>query len=292
MNPEKAKQITRAMKALVKKEPRININEVRIIVALERAIARLSRSSLLAEHLIFKGGYVLLKSYESLRFTRDADALAVAIPKEKLKDRICTALEIDLNDGLWFGDIQVQELTEQGEYGAYRFDCAFQIGEPELKKLPNFSRIHIDVGFDDRLPTKPANQVMPSILEHEEPVTWKVYPLEYIFAEKIQTLFDRGSANSRAKDIYDLIYLSPRRQNHGSLVSAIKKTFENRGTVLPESFVKQADQFDKTILKAAWPGVKVLDEKMEFDEAWRVLMNFLKDLDMTCPPSLVQFQVS
>lgn len=66
------------MKALMLKTSRFNINEVRVIVAIECAIARLSNLPDLAEHLGFKWGFVLLKSYESLRFTRDADALAVA----------------------------------------------------------------------------------------------------------------------------------------------------------------------------------------------------------------------
>ncbi len=279
MNREKAKQILRTMKALVRKDSSFSINELRIIVALERAIARLSQNKELAEHLVFKGGFVLLKSYESLRFTRDADALAVAISKEKLKKLICTALSIDLEDGLWFGDIQVQELTEQGEYGAYRFDCAFQIGEPDLKKLRKFSRIHIDVGFSDRLPTKPANQTMPSVLEYEEPVTWRIYPIEYIIAEKIQTLFDRGSANSRAKDIYDLIYLFPRCSNWTKMISALQQTFKNRETPIPSSFFTHVKDFDRTILKAAWPGIKVLDEKNNFDKTWEILTNHLKDID-------------
>jgi hypothetical protein len=108
MNREKEKQINRAMRTLVQKEPRFNINEIRVIVAIERAIARLSSSPDLAEHLIFKGGFVLLKYYESSRFTRDADALAVDISKENLCNLLQTALTADLDDGLWFGDVQVQ----------------------------------------------------------------------------------------------------------------------------------------------------------------------------------------
>ena len=103
--------------------------------------------------------------------------------------------------------------------------------------------------------------------------------MEYIIAEKVQTLFDRGSANSRAKDIHDLVYLFPRCQNREALLSAIKKTFENRGTAIPESCVKQAGQFDKTILKAAWPGVAALDKKVVFDTAWETLIKHLRDLD-------------
>lgn len=279
MNREKAKQITRAMKTLVKNDPRFQINEVRIIVALERAIARLSRNKELSEHLIFKGGFVLLKSFESQRFTRDADALAVAISKEKLKDLVSQALADNLDDGLWFGDFKLQELTEQGEYGAYRFDCAFQIGEPEMKKVHKFSRIHIDVNFSDRLPAKPSHQTMPSLLEHEEPVTWKVYPIEYIISEKVQTLFDRGSANSRAKDLYDLNYLFPRCSDREKVTNAIRQTFKHRGTSLPSSFLANAEGFDKTILKAAWPGIRVLDNKADFDETWKTLMNHLAETD-------------
>jgi len=43
---------------------------------------------------------------------------------------------------------------------------------------------------------------MTSMLPYEEPVSWRIYPKEYIVAEKIQTIYERGSANSRAKDIY------------------------------------------------------------------------------------------
>lgn len=279
MNREKEKQITRAMKALAQKGSRLNINEVRVIVAIERAIARLSALPDLAEHIVFKGGFVLLKSYESSRFTRDADALAVAISKEKLSALVRAALSVDLDDGLWFGDIQVQELTEQGEYSAYRFDCAFQVGEPDPKKLHKLSRIHIDIGFSDRLSSKPESQVMPSILEHEDPVTWKIYPIEDIVAEKLQILFHRSSANSRAKDVYDLIYLFSRENNRGFLIAAIKRTFEHRGTNLPRSFTEQAAQIDKTILSYGWPGVKILQDKPDFEAAWEMLMNHLRDLD-------------
>lgn len=92
MNPEKAKQVVRAIKMLHARDDRLSINELRVVVALERAVARLSQHKELTNHLVFKGGFVLLKNYESLRFTRDADALAVAISKEKLKDHAVAAL--------------------------------------------------------------------------------------------------------------------------------------------------------------------------------------------------------
>ena len=85
MNQEKAKQVLRKIKAFSKEQTQFGINEIRVIVALERAIARLTQNKDLDEHLIFKGGFVLLKSYQSERFTRDADALAVNISKQEME---------------------------------------------------------------------------------------------------------------------------------------------------------------------------------------------------------------
>ncbi len=279
MNKERAKQISRTIRRIEKEDPRLSINELRVIVALERAIARLERNEELAEHLVFKGGFVMLKIYDSDRFTRDGDALAVGIDKEKLNALIGNALEEDLDDGMWFGDLKVDDLEEQGEYGSYRFDFAFQIGQPDLKKIHKLSRVHIDVGFSDRLRASPSASTMPSLLEYESPVSWKVYPIEYIFAEKLETLFDRGSASSRAKDIYDLVYLIPLCNDEKKVAEAIRQTFVNRSTELPPSLAERAKEFDRALLEASWPGVRVMDEKADFDETWGTLLKHLTTLD-------------
>lgn len=279
MNKERANRLIQGLKELARKETHWHINELRVILALERAIARLQCDAILAEHLVFKGGFVLLKQFESQRFTRDADALAIGAPKAKLQDRVAKALSHDLEDGLWFGDIQVENLEEQGKYGALRFDAAFQIGEPEKRKLHKLSRVHIDIGFGDEIVAEIKKEWMPLLFPFEEPISWRIYPLEQIIAEKLETLFSRGSTSSRARDIYDLIHLLPRAENNGTLLQSIAKTFDNRNTPLPELFVEEAGSFDLTVLKAAWPGVRVLENKIPFEEAWRLLMNSLKEID-------------
>lgn len=283
MNRERAKQISRTIRRIHREDPRLSINELRIIVALERVIARLERRKELAEHLVFKGGFVMLKIYDSERFTRDGDALAVGIDKEKLKALIDQAITEDLDDGMWFGDLHVDDLEEQGRYGSYRFDLAFQIGPPDPKKIHKLSRIHIDVGFSDRLPARPAASTMPSILDHESPVSWKAYPIEYIFAEKLETLYDRGSASSRAKDVYDLVYLMPLCTDLKKTMEAIRQTFANRSTEIPASFVETAREFDMAMLAAAWPGVQVIGKETGFDETWAVLLKHLAVLDGLFP---------
>ena len=62
----------------------VSINHVRVLLALERIIARLQKHPILSEHLIFKGGFALLKTIHASRYTRDVDAIARDISKEKV----------------------------------------------------------------------------------------------------------------------------------------------------------------------------------------------------------------
>lgn len=283
MNAEKTKKLIKELRTLAKQDTRLNTNELRIILALERAIARLQSEKILAKHLIFKGGFVLLKQYDSQRFTRDADALAVDISKEQLGRLVTNALDHDLDDGLWYGDIEMRSLEEQGQYGALRFDAAFQIGEPKPNKIHKLSRIHIDIGFSDKVIAKVATKEMPQLLGVNEPISWQVYPVEQIVAEKLETLFRRNIENSRAKDVYDLNYLIPKCTNRKLLRTAIEKTFDNRKTPIPESLFEAAKGFeDLTILNVAWPGVKTMEKKPSFGAAWEQLLGYLKELDQLC----------
>lgn len=279
MNSANAKNVIQQLKLHAAQDPRLSINELRVIVALERAVARIERSEKLADHLIFKGGLVLLKSYHSGRYTRDVDALALSISKTELGNLVSKALEVDLEDGLWFGDVQVRELQEQGQYGAYRFDCAFQIGEVGSTKIGKLPRIHIDIAFSDRLTTDPGKENMPSLLPYETPVSWRIYPLEHIVAEKLETLIQRGSSNSRAKDVYDLAFLIPLCEDDKKLHDAILETFQNRGTSLPPSLTKAVENLDVKVFRTAWPSVRVFDYKPEFESVWQELVSKLTRLD-------------
>ena len=127
---EKAKLVSIALKEIAANDSRLGHNEWRIIVALERAVARLEQHEQLREHLVFKGGFVLLKTTDTTRFTKDVDALAVSIHRENVPALVQSALAKDLDDGLWYGNAETKDLEEQGLYGAYRFVVPFQIGDP------------------------------------------------------------------------------------------------------------------------------------------------------------------
>jgi hypothetical protein len=276
-----AKRVMDALKKLTKTSPGNSINELRLIVALERAIARLESHPRLSSHLVFKGGFVLLKTVDTIRFTHDVDALALGVSRTRVPGMVDRALKLDLDDGLWYGDFAVEDLVDQGSYGGYRFSCAFQIGDPPKgkEKIKRLSRIHIDMGFGDPVDVIPRKQPMTSILPEGKPVSWSVYPLEYIFAEKLEALFVRGSANSRAKDVYDMPLIFPKCSSKQVILKAVERTFTHRKTPIPESFAMTAGAFDLSIMRSAWLSVELADDSQTFESAWREFLACLHALD-------------
>ena len=260
-----------------------SVNELRILLALERIVARLTSDKTLDKHLVYKGGFVMMKVLESERFTRDLDALGVGIDKNDVIRLVPKVLEKDLGDGLWFGDVKVELLDAQGEYGALRFDAAFQIGKPLEKSIAKLSRIHFDVGFGDKIPAKLKPLESPSLLSGEKPVSWKVYPPEYIFSEKLQTLVARGSANSRAKDVYDLVLLFERCTERAELKKAIDATFSTRETHIPTSFHEMANDLSVRQIEHSWKSVQLETTDVDFQSVWADLLKVLRNLDVIMP---------
>lgn len=161
-------KIMESLKKLATSSKGNSINELRLILALERAIARIENHPKLSDHIVFKGGFVLLKTLKTGRFTRDVDALAVGLSRKQVPKLIEDALSADLEDGFWFGNVTTEDLKDQGPYGGYRFTAAYQIGEVPpsgSSKIKRYSRIHLDVGFGDPVETLPKKQLMPSILQ-------------------------------------------------------------------------------------------------------------------------------
>ena len=100
-NNEPTKKVLNAIRKIAN-DSSLSVNELRVLVALERIVARIDAFQPLENKLVFKGGFVLLNAYQSPRFTRDVDALARNIGKEALISEVPKALSMDLDDGLNF----------------------------------------------------------------------------------------------------------------------------------------------------------------------------------------------
>ena len=116
--------------------------------------------------------------------------------------------------------------------------------------------IQIDVGFGDAI-TPPAREAeYPTMLSLPAPVL-RVYPVETVVAEKLETIVRIGLANTRLKDIYDLWNVTQTRSLDGAtLVEAVSNTFRRRGTPVPTALPTglSAAFFEDPSRQRQWAG--------------------------------------
>lgn len=133
------------------------------------------------------------------------------------------------------------------EYPGYRITLNASFGKMKDK-------IHVDVGIGDAV--NPQNREI-KLFEYrgkpffEESISLLVYPIETIFAEKLETVLSKGSKNTRMKDFHDLLLLLRDKSLKDSkkLHENVKKTFVNRGTVLRPI---QFDEVGHMALQRLW----------------------------------------
>jgi predicted nucleotidyltransferase component of viral defense system len=278
---KKGAVVAEALKKISYPKSSLSYNELRTIIAIERAVARLLTNKTLESNLVFKGGFVLLKTIATTRFTKDLDAVVIGLSQSESCSLIQEALKVNLDDGIWYGKSVVEELAHS-PYPGLRFSVPFQIGEPPSIKagMNKLSQIYIDVVLDNYEEGMTiTSEIMPSLLTMEKPVSWLIYPPEYIFSEKLEALISLASFSSRAKDLYDLIILYNYCQKQTRLWNAIETTFKVRNTALPSSIYQTVAAFDLRALKRAWINVGKSIGGMPFDEVWRSLLDVLEKLD-------------
>jgi predicted nucleotidyltransferase component of viral defense system len=280
-NIENAKNITKALKKIeANSYLGLTQNQLRIIAAFERLIARFETDPLLSRHLIFKGGFALLKLIENPRFTHDLDASFFNINGEKIEPLIIAAAYKDLGDGIFYFNVKTEEIKITDKYPGIRFNMSFQIAESadKIKNIHKLSCISFDIALAEHAYKSIQQEVMPSILSHTNPITWQIYSLEQIFSEKLQTAVIRGATNSRAKDIYDLIKLSDVIEDNQKLVYSIKQIFLLRKTDLPPDFYDFFSSLNLLVLQNAWRSVSVIN-KMPFANLWDDLLKVARRID-------------
>ena len=131
---------------------------------------------------------------------------------------------------------------------------------------------------DPVTPGPQAAQLKPLLSDRE--LSWKIYPIETIVAEKIHALVVRGSQNSRSKDVFDLHQFLP-QASAKSLRQALAKTFDYRTTLLPEDLPNHLKAIDITTLERGWRNAvqdtsDSLDCRQTFDLVLKDLKRLLK----------------
>lgn len=198
--------------------------------AIERLLYRLSISPY-RDRFILKGAMLFTAWLEdAFRPTQDLDLLGHGDPAtssiEAAFRAICQAATDD--DGLVFDadGLRVEPIREDQQYGGVRVKTMALLGKTRIP-------VQVDIGFGDVITPAAKELEFPSLLAPEGP-RLKAYPKETVVAEKLQAIVSFGRANSRMKDFYDLLALSRLFDfDGGTLASAIRATFERRGTAIP-----------------------------------------------------------
>ncbi len=245
---------------------------------LERLVARLTADAELRKHLVFKGGFVGLKVYNSARYTVDVDALVVNADVESILERAKRCAETDLGDGVWFRFENQIDLATQGEYGGIRQSYRSGIGEV-LKTLNKAQSVHFDVGIGDPVTPGPMSIETNSLIIPDSNLSWLVYPVETIIAEKMHALISHGDINSRSKDVYDLAFLLP-KADADILGQALKRCFEFRETGLPDRFTMVLKSMDTKSLERGWVSATTsVPDKPKFHDSFETIVKLINEME-------------
>jgi hypothetical protein len=172
--------------------------------------------------------FVILSSTE----TRDLDFLLKDLKSsiDDIRKYLHEVSKLDLKDEFLFDSLEVKPLEHAHmRYPGYSVSVMGHLGKTRTK-------IFIDIGVGDSV--KPSEITMKLLSSDKSPLFEKdielwAYPIESIFAEKLEAAVSRSDQNSRMKDYHDLLCLV--RSNHLNaprLKKAVSATFSNRETKL------------------------------------------------------------
>ncbi len=207
-------------------------NQVLVRYALEGILVRLCASQHGAR-FILKGAmlYILWKPDGPPRFTQDLDLLCFGPPDvqalQALFSEVCE-IEPQEPDGLTFdlGSIVAEPIRQEDLYGGVRVTLTSYLDTARIQ-------LQIDVGFGDAPVPQALQYEYPALLRKTKPIL-RAYAQETAIAEKLHAMVERGLANSRAKDFFDIDYLAKHFAFQGDvLTAAITSTFSRRGRSLP-----------------------------------------------------------
>ena len=251
--------------------------EVLQYFAMERFLARLSKSEH-SDKFILKGGLMFAVWNSSYtRPTKDIDFLAhMANDVDTAANVVSEICEIDdLTDGIEFDPKTVAPVVikEDADYEGIRVTF---LGHLESARI----NMQIDIGFGDVVAPDPKLLTYPTILDHSAPQI-RGYPAETVVAEKFQAMVQLGQLNSRIRDFYDIWSMSRQFEFHGkSLQRALENTFSHRDTVIdpiPIAF-QEAFTEDK---QSQWTG---FCRKSKIESAPKSLSELISEIAIFLTP--------
>lgn len=195
---------------------------------MERFLERVSVSDY-RNNFILKGGMLVASLIGvDMRATIDVDATVKALPvnandAQRIVSEIC---DIPLEDRVSFYITSVSDIMTDFEYPGIRMTL-----EAALERMRQ--TIKIDISTDDVI-TPSAVEYEYKLMFEERTISLLTYNVETLLAEKIQTIFARGIANTRLRDFYDIyeiMKICVAEVDKTLLLKAFRATCKKRETI-------------------------------------------------------------
>lgn len=198
---------------------------------------RLLAGSKYKNNFLLKGGMLLTYSLGiQNRTTQDIDFLVkgIELNVEDIKQILNDILERTDSSDIWFEmKDKVDSIRADDDYGGLKFHI---VGHLLNIQVP-FS---IDIATGDPVYPLPEFEQYSTLLG--DPIEIKLYPLESVLSEKLQTVLMRAENNSRSKDFYDIYAILTRQGkkiNSKELRAAVTQTFKYRKSDITKARAKE-----------------------------------------------------
>ena len=180
------------------------------------------------KNYIWKGGSLLVRRYQPQnqkpRFTVDLDLEAWKTDVSKAEEIFKQAMTVDLKDGFKFSSVKKEPMKRETPYGGDRFSLNWSLFDKNQSEA-----LKIDVCSGDLIEPEIVKASELCIIEDTGNISFQVYPPEFIFAEKLETIVRFGTGNTRVKDFIDLDTLIRKGLNTQKLKRVIRMRFKCRG---------------------------------------------------------------
>ena len=201
---------SRQLNALIRNMARNKSINAQIILRnfmLERLLERISLSRY-KENLILKGGMLVAAMVGiDTRTTMDMDTTLRGYPlnAESVRAVFTDILAVPVEDHVTLILKKLEEIHDEAEYSGIRVTLEMLLDETR-------QTLKVDITTGDPI-TPAAVDYSFKLLFEDRTIQIKAYNLETVLAEKLETIFSRGVANTRMRDFYDVYVLwhSPER---------------------------------------------------------------------------------
>ena len=194
---------------------------------LERLLDRIAAFRF-RKHFVIKGGFLIASILGiGSRSTMDIDATVkgFSVCYENVDSIFKEICDIDIADQLTFSFERIEEIREKDDYLGLRVFIECRYGKMNVP-------LTVDLTTGDTIIPREIEYMYKCVFD-DKVIPVLAYPLENVFAEKLDTIVARGIANTRTRDFYDVYTLYAMKKeevNFETLRLALEATSRRRNT--------------------------------------------------------------